>query len=147
MLKTTLINAFLLIAISLFATGCANRATATPYPKAEVNKLKTVYVKKLPADIHGINNLIVEKFRTMGYEASTGSTMPSETDVVVTYIDKWQWDMTMYMIELTIVVREPGTNFPIAQGNSYHTSLTRESPKEMVDEVIDNIFKYEEVKQ
>jgi len=29
----------------------------------------------------------------------------------------------------------------MASGNSYHTSLTRKSPEEMVNEVLTNIFK------
>jgi hypothetical protein len=45
------------------------------------------------------------------------------------------------MLELTVVVRDPKTDFPLATGNSLHTSLTRKSPKEMVDEVTTNIFK------
>jgi hypothetical protein len=39
------------------------------------------------------------------------------------------------------VIRDPQSDFPLATGNSYHTSLTRKSPKEMVDEVIGNIYK------
>jgi hypothetical protein len=49
----------------------------------------------------------------------------------------------MYMLDLTIVVRDPKTDFPFATGNSRHTSLTRKSPQEMVDEVTGNIFKGE----
>jgi hypothetical protein len=30
--------------------------------------------------------------------------------------------------------------FPLAVGNSYHTSVTRKSPEEMVDEVLTNIL-------
>jgi len=50
------------------------------------------------------------------------------------------WDITMYMLELTITLRNPTNNFPMATGNSYHTSLTRKSPAEMVEEVLTNIF-------
>ena len=46
----------------------------------------------------------------------------------------------MYMLELTVTMREPKTDYPLATGNSYHTSLTRKSPAEMVDEVINNIM-------
>jgi hypothetical protein len=49
------------------------------------------------------------------------------------------WDITMYMLELTINFRDPKNNFPLASGNSFHTSLTRKSPEEMVDEVLNNI--------
>ncbi|MDP2279487.1 MAG: hypothetical protein Q8K51_14830, partial [Nitrospirota bacterium] len=50
------------------------------------------------------------------------------------------WDITMFMLELTITLRNPTNNFPMAVGNSYHTSLTRKSPEEMVEEVLTNIF-------
>jgi hypothetical protein len=49
------------------------------------------------------------------------------------------WDITMYMIELTIDFRDPKTSFPLATGTSMHTSLTRKSPEEMVEEVLTNI--------
>jgi hypothetical protein len=61
-------------------------------------------------------------------------------DAIVTYVDKWFWDITMYMLELTITLRDPKTDFPLATGNSYHTSMTRKSPEGMVDEVLTNIF-------
>lgn len=50
------------------------------------------------------------------------------------------WDITMYMLELTITLRDPVNNTPLAVGNSLHSSLTRKSPEEMVDEVLTNIF-------
>jgi hypothetical protein len=61
-------------------------------------------------------------------------------DAIVTYVDKWFWDITMYMLELTITLRDPKTDFPLATGSSYHTSMTRKSPEGMVDEVLTNIF-------
>ena len=61
-------------------------------------------------------------------------------DVAVTYADKWVWDITMYMVELSINLRDPKTGFPLATGNSFHTSMSRKSPDEMVDEVLHNIF-------
>jgi hypothetical protein len=101
-----------------------------------------MYVKKIPADDGGTNVLIADKLRTKGVTVTTGTdSPPSGVDAVVTYIDKWMWDMTMYMLELTITIRDPKTDFPLATGNSYHTSLTRLSPKEMVNEVVDNIYK------
>jgi hypothetical protein len=50
------------------------------------------------------------------------------------------WDITLYLLELTITFRDRNNEFPLAVGNSYHTSLTRKSPGEMVDEVITNIL-------
>ena len=83
---------------------------------------------------------MVMKQNGKSFPATTGPELkpPYPQDAVVTYIDKWMWDITMYMIELTVTVRD-SKNFPMATGNSLHTSLTRNSPPEMVDEVVGNI--------
>ena len=65
----------------------------------------------------------------------------------MTYVDKWMWDITMYLLELTVTIRDPQSDFPLATGNSLHTSLTRLSPPDMVKEVLDNIYKESEKKQ
>ena len=129
------------MALLSMTAGCAvNRATATVDNPATLTSLKTMYVSKLDADGRGINVLIADKLRTRGYTVATGTDKPTNVDALVTYNDKWMWDITMYMIELTITIRDPKNNFPLATGNSFHTSLTRKSPTEMVDEVVDNIL-------
>jgi len=140
--KFTKLLALLGLVVTL-STGCAvNRATATVDPSTKLESLKTMYVKKIPADDGGTNELIAEKLRTKGVTVTTGEgAAPSGVDAVVTYVDKWMWDITMYMLSLTVTIRDPKTDFPMATGNSYHTSLTRLSPKEMVNEVVDNIYK------
>jgi hypothetical protein len=129
--------------VAALTSGCAvNRATGSVDPSANLSALKTMYVKKIPEDKGATNELIAEKLRTKGVTVTTGETAaPGNVDAVVTYVDKWMWDITMYMLELTIVIRDPQTDFPLATGNSFHTSLTRLSPKEMVNEVVDNIYK------
>lgn len=140
-MRKTFLNISLLIVVAILASGCAiNRATANVEPTTDLNGIKSMYVTKLAPDERGINILIADKLKQMGYLATTGIETPSDVDVVVTYRDKWMWDITMYMLELTIILRDPITDFPLASGNSYHTSLTRKSPEEMVDEVINNIF-------
>jgi len=123
-------------------SGCAvNRATATVDPSADLRSLKSMHVVKLEEDGHDVNELITKKLRSMGYEVTTSKEKRSDVDAVVTYWDKWMWDITMYLLELTITIRDPGTDYPLATGNSMHTSLTRKSPEAMVDEVVTNIFK------
>lgn len=128
--------------IVTISTGCAvNRATGSVDPSANLSSLKTMYVKKIPED-DNTYALIADKLRTKGVTVTTGTeSAPGGIDAVVTYIDKWMWDITMYMLELTITIRDPKTDFPLATGNSFHTSLTRLSPKEMVNEVVENIYK------
>lgn len=133
------------VAVSVFASGCAvNRATATVDPSANLDKLRVVQVRKLEGEDGTIQKLIASNLRKRGYEVSEDAQPPEKVDAVVTYVDKWMWDITMYLIELTVTVREPKSDFPLATGNSLHSSLTRLSPTEMVDEVVGNIFKESE---
>ena len=140
-------NSFKLIILALFISttlmGCAvNRATGSVDPKTNLLALKSMHVKKNPSDDSNINILIADKLRSKGITVTTEPEVSSSNiDATVTYIDKWMWDITMYLLELTITIRDPKTDFPLATRNSYHTSLTRLSPKEMVDEVINNIYK------
>ena len=144
--KEVINKIFISIVIPLVAvlllSGCAiNRATATLDPTSDMNRIKSMHVIKNNSDNREIDLLIANKLKTMGYSITTGLSTTSDVDAVVTYKDKWMWDITMYMIELTIIIRDPKTDFPLASGNSFHTSLTRKSPEEMVDEVLTNIFK------
>jgi hypothetical protein len=142
MLKSIALAAFAAGALQL-SSGCAvNRATATVTPGADIGATRSYYVVKVPADQRGIQDLIRDGLARRGYSAKVGvdPAPPPGVDVLVTYVDRWMWDITMYMVELTIVFRNPANQFPLATGNSFHTSLTRKSPEEMVDEVLGNIF-------
>jgi hypothetical protein len=130
------------LAIAAMTTGCAvNRATATVDPSTRFETIKSFHVKHLDKDEGDVDKLIAANLRARGYKVSTDKEPAGPADAVVTYVDKWMWDITMYMLELTIHIRDPKTNFPLATGNSYHTSLTRKTPTEMVDEVLGNIMK------
>jgi hypothetical protein len=134
--------ALALLVLSL-TSGCAiNRATATVTPDADLGSAKAFFVVQLREDSRGIGKLVSDNLVKRGFRASAGAEVPRppKVDAVVTYVDRWMWDMTMYMVELTLTIRNPESNFPMASGNSYHTSLSRKSPEEMVDEVLTNIF-------
>ena len=131
--------AFVLAALT---TGCAvNKATANVDPSAKLDAIKTIHVVKFDKDERGTDKLIADNLRARGYKVSQGAQPPGPVDATVTYVDKWFWDITMYMLELTINFRDPKTDYPLASGHSLHTSLTRKAPPEMVDEVVTNILK------
>ncbi len=130
-----------ILAILAITTGCTNRATASVSPGTDLSMLKTMYVKKIPADDQ-THALIANKLSSKGVKVTSGEgEAPGNVDAVVTYVDKWMWDITMYMLELTININDPKTGAQLATGNSLHSSLTRKSPPAMVDEVVDNIYK------
>jgi hypothetical protein len=57
---------------SVFMTGCAvNRATATVDPSAQLDKLRTVQVKKLEGEDGSVRKLIADNLRARGYAVAT----------------------------------------------------------------------------
>jgi len=127
----------------VFASGCSNRATATISPGADLNRLKTFYVVHQPKDTHNIHNLIRDKLTKDGFTATAGPELPQssyQADSIITYVDRWMLDITLYLLALTVTLRDTSNDFPLAVGNSFHTSLSRKSPEKMVDEVMTNIF-------
>ena len=140
-IMTKLFSGVLLLGLLALTSGCANRATGSLTPGADLSKIKSFYL--IPGTEDKDNYLLIKaNLEKRGYAVTTGPEMlpPYKSDAVVTYVDKWMWDITMYMLELTITFRDPTNNSPLAVGNSLHSSLTRKSPEEMVDEVLTNIF-------
>ena len=141
-MRRTLKLAAAALLLAVLTTGCAvNKATATVDPSARLDTIRSVHVKPYANDERGTDKVIVDNLRARGYQVSTGNEPAGSVDALVTYVDKWFWDITMYMLELTIQIRDPKTDYPIATGYSMHTSLTRKSPPDMVDEVLGNIIK------
>lgn len=136
------IAALAIAAILLSNSGCAvNRATATADPSLRWDAIKSLHVKKFAGEDGGTRKLLVDKFRASGFAVTTDPDPAGQADAFVTYRDKWMWDITMYLLDLTVTLHDPLTDVAVASGNSFHTSLTRKSPKEMVDEVVENILK------
>lgn len=133
----------LLIAIAAVVSGCVTQLKSDVSPNANLSSVKKLYVVHLPKDERRVDRLIADRLSTMGMEATAGEAgaVPADVDAIVTYQDKWMWDITMYMIELNIQVRAPKTEIALATGHSLRTSLARKSPAEMVAEVLNDIFK------
>jgi len=67
---------------------------------------------------------------------------PAErVDAVVTYQDRWMWDITMYMLKLDVQVHDGNSGAVIASAQAVRPSLQRKSPEGMVQEVLGEIFK------
>lgn len=124
-------------------SSCANHSMANVSPGTDLSKSKSIYVVKHSRDKHGIDLLIREYLVKRGNTVTGGAELPASdyrTDIVATYQDRWAWDIVPYMIQLNITFRVPENGFPMASGNSLHTSLTRKTAEGMVDEVLSSIF-------
>jgi hypothetical protein len=141
-MKSRLLALPLLVAVLALLSGCVSVQKGSVMPGADLSTVKSVYVVRLASDGRNVNRMIADALVARGLSATTGDSLkaPDGVDAVITYQDKWMWDITMYMIQLDIQFRKPVSEIPIATGSSMRTSLARKSAEEMVKEVLDQIF-------
>lgn len=120
--------------------GCVNQVTKQITPTVDLTKIKNICVEKFAPDGRELNLLIVAALKGFNYNASTADKCPDNVDAVLTYRDKWRWDLSMYMLSISMRLSDPNTGFPLAFGQALHTSLTRQSPKDTINEVLASIF-------
>ncbi|MGB5964664.1 MAG: hypothetical protein WBG65_03920 [Sulfurimonadaceae bacterium] len=146
MKKITFVFVGLLLILNI--TGCSitsNEAKLIPYhDKVSMNKF---YVVENSKDKENVASIISKNLQDKGYQATSGNegSVPNDVDVIVTYEDRWMWDMSMYMIQLNIELRNSKNEFPIVAGETIRTSLSRKTPEEMVAETL--IIMFEKLNQ
>lgn len=121
-------------------TGCVNQAVQQAQPAADLSKIKSICVERFEPDNRHLNVTIAEELSKFSIKSSAADKCPENVDAIMTYRDKWMWDMTTYMISISMKLNDPITGFPLAYGQALHTSLTRQSPEETIREVLANMF-------
>ena len=139
--RITIMSLQIVILTTLCGSCAINRATAELMGDKDLSGLRTFYVVKFYKDTGNLHleKMISNQLVKMGHKATSGpeNQIPAGVDAVVKYRDKW--DMWI-MNELTVVIRDPVNNDVLAVGNSLHTAWTSKTPKQMVEEVLTNIF-------
>lgn len=133
-----------MLSLLAICSACAtNREHARFDPERDIQASDFFFVEQDTDDRRGLGEKIADNLSARGINAMAGASqsVPESATVVVTYEDRWSWDITTFLIELTITLRDPSTSEAFAIGSSYHTSYTRLNPVEMIDEVISNLLK------
>lgn len=128
--------------MALFVFGCIANLESTTIPGADLPTLKTFYVLKLPGEGRGVERLIADRLIQMGYVATYGNDGPTTpVDAIVSYKDEWWWDLSWYLLQLDVQVRDAQTKLILASGHSKRTSLVRKSSDEIVEDVLNEMLR------
>ena len=121
-------------------SGCKS-LSATAAQQVNLSRAQNFYV--VQREKGGMNQVIADELNLMGVHATTGaeSAMPHDTDVMVTFDPKWQWDITMYLLELKMEFRNPSDKIVLVSGRSYRPSLQRADSSAMARETLNEMFK------
>ncbi|WED26472.1 hypothetical protein L3V77_15975 [Vibrio sp. DW001] len=135
------IKVLVILALVMVSSGCATRLEATMSPGQELKDFGNVYVEHFGPDKRNMHYIIADKLTMLGYPATpieeNGS--PKNADVIITYVDNWQWDITNYLIQIKIDARNDKRHLLIS-GESYRTSLARKEPEFMIQETLEKIL-------
>ena len=119
-------------ALWILASGCTSGAArfAEPLPGSRLGEMKRFYVQHQEGDPRDIHLDIRDELRHFGFEVDAGSGAPSgDYDAIVTYRDRYVWDMTMFCERLTVYFTDTSTGFITATGWSWRPSTVRKTPK------------------
>jgi hypothetical protein len=134
-------------AILILATGfsgcIANTAGQMTLP-AEVSAHGSYFVERSAEDTRDLAKTIAAHMQARGLNATAGAPGESRPgfDYVVTYTDRWFWDMRMYLADLRIEVRDAKDHSVVGFGQSSQSSLKAmgQSHEDVVDTALNQLF-------
>ncbi len=135
----------LMIFFGLVTSGCGasmEKLSSLEMPGGKLNIIKKIYVNKLEEDTRDIHLMIKDELVKKGYEATTeqDGPKPENVDGVIVYADRWAWDITMFMYQLTILIKNPEEDLVLGAGKSIRATMARKEPNEMIKEVLDSLL-------
>ena len=134
------LNPFLpLFLLTFLFAGCSSASTRKVIA---LDAFKSIYVEQRLADNNHVDQLIVAELQRLGRIASSGprTMMPENTDAVLTYTDRWEWDFKTYLIELNIELHTARTRKKLADGRYYQPSIRTKTPDEVIRELLLPLF-------
>lgn len=132
----------IVIIISFMISACSTAFKVEPV-SVQLRTAGLVYfVENHGQDKRRLDQIIASELKNQGITATWGyqSDRPTKFDVLVVYEDRWQWDITNYLINMRIDLRSPITNVLLGTGNSYQTSLARKPEEEVIKDIISGMF-------
>ncbi len=111
-------------------------------PGVDLKSFKSVYVID-DKDDSTTAPLVADRLRAQGYVVRTGlaENMPADTQCLVKIQEQWFWDLTTYLLQLQIELRNPQTQASYAYGTVRRVQPRGRRPAEIMStEVVNAIF-------
>lgn len=111
--------------LALFAVACAGKS-ATPLSEAARSEGAVFWVENHGRDTRNLEEIIANALRARGLEASGGrqDARPADFDFLVTYVDRWSWDMRTFLAKITINIEDATSGQIVATSESHQDSMS-----------------------
>ena len=123
---------FRTLLLSFLLLGCASGAAhyAGELPGSRLSEMRRFYVQHQEDDSRDIHLEIQQEMRAFGLDVDAGKGPPTgEYDAILTYADRYIWDVTMFCIQLTVYIHDTRTGYVTATGWSWRPSTVRKTPQ------------------
>ena len=117
-----------LLLLALCFTGCSSVVDSKYHSThLRLDSMKRAYVVHEPGSTYGCANAAEEALKSRGLTVTSGfiKDKPADTDFYVEVVDRWQWDLAMYLASLDIRFVDNATGDLIATGTfrqgTFHT--------------------------
>ncbi len=114
------------LAALMLLTLAAACSSTSGQPLPPTKEGAVFFVERHERDQRNLALPIADAMRERGLSVTSGSPSerPEQIEFLVTYEDRWSWDMRMYLTSLRISVRDPETQAILGYGESSQDSLS-----------------------
>src|SRR5688572_14034699 len=122
------------------SAGCTTSASARKV--VALDRFKRIYVETRLNENHHLDQLFVTELRRLGREASSGplTMLPPNTDAVLTYDARWEWDSKNYLIELTFELHTIHPRKKLADARYHQPTIRTKAPEDIIRELFGRLF-------
>jgi hypothetical protein len=130
--------------LALLLVGCVgNTSGQLTLPKEQV-QAGSYFVQRHDKDDRDLASTIAKAMQARGLQATAGTVAqrPAEATYVVTYVDRWMWDMRMYLYDLRIDLRDARDQSILGYGQSMQSSLKAmgQTHEDIINRALDQLF-------
>lgn len=139
------LRAGFVLTCAMLATACVGNVSGQMTLPADVAARGSYCVERHAEDTRDLASIIAAKLRERGLQAKSGAAGEALTgcDYVVSYTDRWFWDMRMYLADLRIELRDARDKTILGYGQSSQSSLKAmgQTQEDVVATALDQLFR------
>lgn len=139
-----MVAATLLTILAISQSGCSSVVDAKRYKDVSLDSLKKAHVVREPNSTQGCELAAREVLTQRGLAVSYGPLQekPKDVDFYVELVDRWQWDVAMYLVALDIQFKDNATGELIAKGWFKQSTFFHTFPDQAkkTAEVVDAVY-------
>lgn len=131
------------VSAAFLAASCAETRNATVTQPAVIKNARSAYVVKPGDSSRDVDVFLKDAVAKKGVRTQAGplSAKPASADVYITYVDRWHWDMAMYLRTLDVSVVDNRSGKEVATAMYRNSALHGyPDPRKTSEELVDLIY-------